>query len=84
MIEVNVTREKVEAFKGSLRIGAKTNFRTPIYSLEETSRNNKVDNEARVVKKLKNVAIVEYMAKRGRSTVRMTVNDAIQRNVFVK
>lgn len=69
MIDVNVTRDKVEEFKENLKIGAKVNYRTPIYSLDESSRYSKVDNEARVIKKLKNVAIVEYMAKRGRSTV---------------
>jgi hypothetical protein len=67
MIEVNVTLDKIEEFKDSLRIGAKTNYRTPVYSLEESSRYNKIDNEAVVVQKLKNVAVVEYMAKRGRS-----------------
>lgn len=67
MIEVNVTRENIETFKDSLEIGAKVNYRTPVYSLEESSRYNKNDNEAVVVKKLKNVAIVEYMATRGRS-----------------
>lgn len=72
MIDVNVTRDKVEAFKDNLKIGAKVNYRTPVYSLEDSSRYSKVDNEARVVQKLKNVAVVEYMAKRGRSTVRMT------------
>lgn len=68
MIEVNVTREKIEAFKESLRIGAKTNYRTPVYSIEESSRYAKNDNEAVVVQKLKNVAVVEYMAMRGQST----------------
>lgn len=72
MIEVNVTREKIEAFKDNLRIGAKTIYRTPVYSLEESSRYNKVDNKAKVVKKLKNVAIVEYRAKRGQSTELVT------------
>lgn len=68
MIEANVTREKVEAFKDSLKIGAKVNYRTPVYSMEESSRYSKNDNEARVVQKLKNVAIVEYKAKRGKGT----------------
>lgn len=68
MIEVNVTRDKVEAFKDSLKIGAKVNYRTPVYSLEDSSRYAKVDNEARVVQKLKNVAIVEYKATRGKGT----------------
>lgn len=72
MIDVNVTREKIETFKNSLEIGAKVNYRTPVYSLDESSRYSKVDNKAIVTKKLKNVAVVEYMAKRGRSTVRMT------------
>lgn len=72
MIEVNVTLCKVEEFKENLKIGAKVNYRTPVYSLDESSRYSKVDNEATVTKKLKNVAIVEDMAKRGRSTVRMT------------
>lgn len=71
MIEVNVTLDKIEAFKNSLEIGAKVNYRTPVYTLEESPRYNKNDNEAFVVQKLKNVAIVEYMAKRGRSTVPM-------------
>lgn len=69
MIDVNVTRDKVEEFKENLKIGAKVNYRTPVYSLDESSRYSKVDNEAFVVEKLKNVAVVEYMAKRGRSTV---------------
>lgn len=68
MIEVNVTLNKIESFKNSLEIGAKVNYRTPVYSLDESSRYNKADNEAKVVEKLKYVAIVEYMAKRGRST----------------
>lgn len=68
MIEVNVTRDKVEAFKDSLKIGAKVNYRTPVYSLEDSSRYTKNDNEARVVQKLKNVAIVEYKATRGKET----------------
>lgn len=68
MIEVNVTRDKVEAFKDSLKIGAKVNYRTPVYSLEDSSRYTKNDNEARVVQKLKNVAIVEYKATRGKGT----------------
>lgn len=68
MIEVNVTLDKIEAFKNSLEIGAKVNYRTPVYSIEESSRYAKNDNEAVVVKKLKNVAIVEYMATRGQST----------------
>lgn len=50
MIEVNVTRDKVEAFKDSLKIGAKVNYRTPVYSLEDSSRYTKNDNEARVVR----------------------------------
>lgn len=33
MIDVNVTRDKVEAFKDNLKIGAKVNYRTPVYSL---------------------------------------------------
>ena len=69
MIEVNVTTKKVEDFKENLKIGAKVTYRTPVYSLDENSRYNKVDNEAVVVQKLKNVAIVEYMAKRGQSEV---------------
>ena len=68
MIEVNVTREKIEAFKNSLKIGAKVNYRTPVYSLEDSSRYSKVDNKAVVVQKLKNVAIVEYKATRGKGT----------------
>lgn len=68
MIEVNVTREKIDAFKENLKIGAKVNYRTPVYSLEDSSRYTKNDNEARVVQKLKNVAIVEYKATRGKGT----------------
>lgn len=68
MIEVNLTLDKIEAFKNSLKIGAKVNYRTPVYSIEESSRYAKNDNEAIVVQKLKHVAIVEYMANRGRST----------------
>jgi hypothetical protein len=68
MIEVNVTRDKVEAFKESPKIGAKVNYRTPVYSLEESTRYTKNDNEAVVVMKLKNVAIVEYNATRGKGT----------------
>lgn len=62
MIEVNVTREKIEAFKDSLEIGAKVNYRTPVYSLEDSSRYTKVDNEAHIVAKLK------YNATRGKGT----------------
>lgn len=68
MIDVNVTRDKVEAFKENLKIGAKVNYRTPVYSLEDSSRYTKNDNEAHVVAKLKNVAIVEYKATRGKGT----------------
>jgi hypothetical protein len=68
MIDVNVTRDKVEAFKDNLKIGAKVNYRTPVYSLEDSSRYAKVDNEAVIVQKLKNVAIVEYKAARGKGT----------------
>ena len=63
---MSVSIKDIEAFKASLEIGEHVNYRTPVFSIEENPRFNKKNNDAVVVEKLNHVAVVEYMAVRGK------------------
>lgn len=71
MIEVNATLDKIEAMKESLKPGDKVTYNTPVAEfLDNTNKGSKQIHRAKIVKKLRHLAIIEYNAKRGSNTVK--------------
>lgn len=66
---MSVTIKDIEALKRDLNIGEHVNYRTPVADFDsENVKRQTNNNDAVIVQKLNHVAVVEYMAKRGRKT----------------
>lgn len=71
MIEVTIKLKDIEALKKSLKPGNRVTYTTPVAEFsEENIRNAKLVHKAKIVKKLRNLAIIEYNTKRGSKTVK--------------
>lgn len=71
MTEVTVSLKDIDALKESLKPGDKVTYNTPVAEfLDTTNKGSKQIHKAKIVKKLRNLAIIEYNAKRGSKTVK--------------
>ena len=70
MIEVTIKLKDIEALKKSLKQGDRVTYSTPVALQEENKKNTRTLHKAKIVKKLRNLAIIEYNAKRGSKTVK--------------
>ena len=70
MIEVTIKLKDIEALKKSLKQGDRVTHSTPVALQEENKKNTRTLHKAKIVKKLRNLAIIEYNAKRGSKTVK--------------
>jgi len=71
MTEVTLSLKGMEAMKAALKPGDKVKYNTPVAEFQEDNKKNtRTLHNAKIVKKLRNLAIIEYNAKRGSKTVK--------------
>lgn len=68
-MKMHIRTKDIETLKDKLKIGDKVIYNTPVAEFsDDNKRSNKQSHKARIVKKLRNLAIIEYNAKRGSKT----------------
>jgi len=63
-----IRQKDIDALSDKLKVGDHVKYQTEIID-DSPGRVQKEDNDAVILRKLRNVALVEYMAKRGRNVV---------------
>lgn len=63
-----IRQKDIDALRDKLKIGDKVKYQTEIID-DNPGRVQKENNDAVVLRKLRNVALVEYKARRGRNMV---------------
>ncbi|HBD01654.1 MAG TPA: hypothetical protein DC053_23495 [Lachnoclostridium sp.] len=79
-MNIIIRQKDIDALRDKLKIGDHVKYQTEIID-DSPGRVQKEDNDAVILRKLRNVALVEYMANRGRN--QMPVRTAITyREIF--
>lgn len=75
-----IRQKDIDTLRDKLKVGDHVKYQTEVID-DNPGRVQKEDNDAVIVRKLRNVALVEYMARRGRN--QMPVRTAITyREIF--